>query len=82
MKKLSLYIFLVLMFNNVGFAMEKKITCSLHEGYSHFASDSLNKSLIGKKIEILPYENAFDYIDIHSKEDLILANLIFKKKTF
>mgnify|MGYP001170290541 FL=1 len=42
----------------------------------------LSKKRIGKNIEILPYENAFDYIDIHSKEDLILANLILKKKLF
>jgi len=69
MKKLSLYIFLVLMFNNIGFAMEKKITCSLHEGYSHFASDSLNRSLIGKKIDIdfnvdnktIKFINNYDY---------------------
>lgn len=38
----------------------------------------LAKKRIGDKIEILPYENPFDYIDIHSKEDLKVANLIMK----
>lgn len=69
MKKLSLYIFLVLMFSNLGFAMEKRITCSLHKGYSHFATDSLNKSLVGKKIDIdfnvdnktIKFINNYDY---------------------
>ena len=69
MKKLSLYVFLVLMFCNVGVAIEKKITCSLHKGYSHFATDTLNKSLIGKKIDIdfnvnkktIKFINNYDY---------------------
>ena len=49
--------------------MEKKITCSLHKGYSHFASDLSDKSLIGKKIDInfnvdnktIKFINNYDY---------------------
>ena len=57
------------MFNNLSIAMEKKITCSLHKGYSHFASDLADKSLIGKKIDIdfnvdnktIKFINNYDY---------------------
>jgi CMP-N-acetylneuraminic acid synthetase len=37
---------------------------------------------IGKKIGIIEYENDFDYIDIHNKNDLTIANDILKKKLF
>ena len=33
--------------------MEKIITCSLHKGYSHFASKLADKSLIGKKVNVV-----------------------------
>ena len=34
---------------------------------------------IGNKVEIIVHENDFSFIDIHSNQDLKLANLIFKK---
>ena len=37
---------------------------------------------IGRKLGIIEYENDFDYIDIHNKNDLIIANEILKKKLF
>tara|TARA_Y100000590_G_scaffold81530_1_gene90615 strand:- start:6108 stop:6821 length:714 start_codon:yes stop_codon:yes gene_type:complete len=34
---------------------------------------------IGNKVEIIVHENDFSFIDIHSNQDLKLANLIFEK---
>tara|TARA_B100001250_G_scaffold81925_1_gene67606 strand:- start:3928 stop:4635 length:708 start_codon:yes stop_codon:yes gene_type:complete len=39
-------------------------------------------SRIGKKVDIITYDHEFDYIDIHNKNDLLIANFIFKKKLF
>ena len=67
------------MFNNLSFAMEKKITCSLHKGYSHFVSDLADKSLIGKK----PYLFKLDEIeglDINSEYEFSFAEFLFKSK--
>ena len=37
---------------------------------------------MGKKVDIITYDHEFDYIDIHNKNDLLIANFIFKKKLF
>ena len=42
----------------------------------------LSGKRIGEKCEILKYENPFDYIDIHTKYDLMVANFILKNKLY
>lgn len=37
---------------------------------------------IGKKCKILEYENPFDYVDIHNKYDLKIANFILQNNLF
>ena len=70
MKKLSLYVFLVLMFCNIGFAEEKK---KLPVSMTDYHSTSLNENLVnyGWKIKSVRKTNNFD-IYILNKDSWIL----------